>query len=177
MSKSSKTKPADRQTMPYRLNAGVVVFNRSGQVFMGQRIDLGDSPTGWQFPQGGIDDGEEPIDAALRELYEETSVRSISLLTAMPDWVSYDLPDEMLGEALKGKYRGQKQMWYAALFEGEEAEIDIDQPGGGGHRPEFRDWKWVPLPEAPSLVIPFKHDVYRQIAERFADLPAQIERL
>lgn len=176
MTQETPSARPDRENMPYRHNAGVVVFNRAGLVFMGQRIDLGDTPTAWQFPQGGIDKGEEPIDAAIRELYEETSIQSISLLTAMPDWVAYDLPDDMLGTALKGKYRGQKQMWYAALFEGEDDEIDIAHPGGG-HRPEFRDWKWAPLADAPQLVVPFKREVYQKIVNAFSRVPAQIAAL
>lgn len=168
----------DRAAMPYRLNAGVVLFNRDGQVWIGRRAD---HPEGagqiWQMPQGGIDDGEEPVDAAIRELYEETNVSSISLLTAAPDWVQYDLPDEALGIALKGRYRGQKQKWFAALFEGEDAEIDIHQPGGGQHNAEFADWRWENLEKLPELVVPFKREVYLQLVAYFRDIPQKIRAL
>ena len=130
----------DPETLPYRPCAGVVLFNREGKVLVGKRTHAGgDVPNhAWQLPQGGMDEGEEPIDAALRELYEETSVKSVSILTAAPDWIIYDLPDELMGKAFKGKYRGQKQRWFAFLFEGEESEINVLEPAGGEHEAEWR---------------------------------------
>ena len=165
-----------RETLPYRDCAGAVVFNRQGQVFIGRRNDIspdeGDAGA-WQFPQGGMDEGEEPIDAALRELYEETSIRSVEILTAAPDWIFYDLPDELLGAALKRKYRGQRQRWFALLFNGADSEVDVLSPGGG-HRAEFSAWRWEDLEKVPDLVVPFKRDAYRQVAAIFAEIPGQL---
>lgn len=171
---SKKTAAPSRENMPYRRNAGVVLFNPAGQVFIGQRLDKPDVAHSWQFPQGGIDKGEEPIDAALRELYEEISVTSLSVLTAMEDWVRYDLPDAVLGKALKGKYRGQEQMWFAVLFEGSDSEINIATPGGGEHRAEFGDWRWEDLEKVPDLVVPFKRAAYEQVVDAFRDVPHKL---
>ena len=173
-----KSDPVDRSAMPYRACAGVALFNRDGKVLIGRRIDHPeDDPKAWQMPQGGIDKGEEPIDAAIRELYEETNVSSIALLTAAPDWVQYDLPDEALGLALKGKYRGQRQQWFAVLFEGEDDEIDIANPGGGAHRAEFSAWRWEDLERLPDLVVPFKRAVYETLVGYFRDIPDRLSRL
>ncbi|MBU1175052.1 MAG: RNA pyrophosphohydrolase [Alphaproteobacteria bacterium] len=168
----------DRADMPYRPCAGIALFNRDGKVLVGRRIDHPpEDPLAWQMPQGGIDKGEEPVEAAVRELFEETNVSSISLLTAAPDWVQYDLPDEALGRALKGRYRGQRQQWFAALFEGDDKEIDIANPGGGGHRAEFDAWRWEDLDALPNLVVPFKQEAYRRIVGFFQDIPNRIRRL
>ncbi len=169
----------DRTAMPYRLNAGIALFNREGKVWIGRRNDYPEDLGGriWQMPQGGIDKGEEPVDAAIRELHEETNISSISLLTAAPDWVQYDLPDEYLGVALKGKYRGQKQKWFAALFEGEESEIDIEMPDGGRHKAEFNAWRWETLENLPELVVPFKREAYLTIVGFFRDIPDRLARL
>lgn len=173
-----------REKMPYRDCAGVALFNKQGQVFAGNRVDKSGSAVAvggadvmahtWQMPQGGIDKGEDPFDAALRELYEETSVQSVSLLMPAPDWVHYDLPDEVLGKALKGKYRGQRQMWHAMLFEGEDSEIDVKTPGGGKHPAEFDTWRWEELSVLPGLIVPFKRPAYEQIAAWFGELPEKI---
>jgi putative (di)nucleoside polyphosphate hydrolase len=129
------------------------------------------------MPQGGIDEGEEPVDAAIRELFEETNISSISLLTAAPDWLQYDLPDEVLGRALKGRYRGQRQKWFACLFEGEDSEIDIAHPGDGEHKAEFEAWRWETLEKLPDLVVPFKREVYREIVTIFHDIPRKLAQL
>ncbi|OYW58234.1 MAG: RNA pyrophosphohydrolase [Rhizobiales bacterium 12-68-15] len=121
----------------------------------------------WQLPQGGIDKGEKPIDAALRELYEETSIRSVTLLGEVEDWLTYDLPGRIAGEAWRGRYRGQTQRWFAFSFTGDEGEIDILKPGGGKHRPEFVNWDWQSLDRAVELVIPFKRQVYERVARDF----------
>lgn len=165
-----------REDMPYRDCVGVVVFNRQGKVFLGQRQagKSGALDFAWQFPQGGIDAGEEPIDAAIRELYEETSIQSISILTAAPNWITYELPDELLGVALKGKYRGQSQKWFAVLFEGDDGEIDVESPGGGQHPAEFSAWRWGDLDEVIDLAVPFKRDAYGQVVSAFADIPARL---
>lgn len=175
----SRPTPVFREAMPYRRNAGVVLFNRDGKVWIGRRKDYpaDEDHHAWQMPQGGIDEGEEPVDAAIRELFEETNVSSISLLTAAPDWLQYDLPDEELGRALKGKYRGQRQKWFACLFEGEDSEIDIDHPANGQHRAEFEAWRWEDLDKLPELVVPFKREVYREIVAIFRDIPRRLVQL
>jgi putative (di)nucleoside polyphosphate hydrolase len=131
--------------LPYRPCVGLAVFNAQGLVFVGRRLsgpEHVDATHAWQMPQGGIDDDEDPYEAALRELYEETSIRSIRKLGEVGDWLKYDIPRDIVGQAWKGKYRGQKQKWYALRFTGDESEIDIATPGGGEHKPEFVEWRW-----------------------------------
>ena len=120
------------------------------------------------MPQGGIDAGEEPYDAALRELYEETNVRSVALLGEAADWLSYDIPTPLAGLAWKGRYVGQRQKWFAFRFNGDESEIDVEQPGGGKHKPEFGAWRWERLERVPELIVPFKRAVYEQVAKAFS---------
>ena len=156
----------------YRPCVGLALFNPAGLVFIGRRANRNQREHvapghEWQMPQGGIDAGEQPIEAAYRELREETNVASVSLLAEAPDWLSYDLPREIGKEAWRGKYRGQAQKWFAFRFEGDESEIDILNPGGG-HKPEFDAWRWVELAQTPDLIIPFKRDVYREVARLFA---------
>ncbi len=167
----------DLAGMPYRPCVGVALFNREGRVFVGRRRpDKGpeyrDPVFEWQMPQGGIDPGEDPYTAALRELYEETNIRSTALLAEAPEWYRYDLPLDALGKALKGRYRGQTQKWFALRFTGDEAEIDVRAPGGGHHKPEFVDWRWERLENLPDLIIPFKRGVYEQVVRAFAPLVA-----
>jgi putative (di)nucleoside polyphosphate hydrolase len=126
------------------------------------------------MPQGGIDKGETPIEAAWRELYEETSIKSAELVAEAPEWVYYDLPDESLGIALKGKYRGQRQRWFAFRLTGSESEINVTAPGGGAHPAEFDSWRWEELEALPDLIVPFKRDAYREVVRAFADLPKQL---
>ncbi len=170
MSKKARPDPA---RLPYRPNVGIALFNPQGKVWVGKRLDSpGDGEgtgTWWQMPQGGVDEGEELMAAALRELYEETSVRSVSLVAEAPDWLLYDLPPERIGKIWGGKYRGQKQKWFAFRFEGEDSEIDIDRPGGGKHKPEFMAWRWQELATLPDTIVPFKRDVYVRVATIFAE--------
>ncbi|WP_055046762.1 RNA pyrophosphohydrolase [Devosia sp. A16] len=169
-----------REEMPYRDCVGIAVFNAEGLVFVGRRKPEGnpehttvnDSP--WQMPQGGIDKGETPIDAAWRELFEETSIRTADLITEAPEWIYYDLPDEALGIALRGKYRGQRQRWFAFRFTGDEAEINVESPGGGAHPAEFDKWRWERLETLPDLIVPFKRDAYLQVVEAFKHVPAGV---
>lgn len=168
----------DITTLPYRPCVGAAVFNAAGLVFIGRRRSdkMGVSHAGgyaWQMPQGGIDPGEDPLKAALRELYEETSIRSVELLAEAPDWYRYDLPLEVMGRGLKGRYRGQAQKWFAFRFTGDESEINVHAPGGGVHRPEFGDWRWEPLQNLPEMIVPFKRPVYDRVAEAFARFGAQ----
>ena len=155
----------------YRPCVGLAVFNRDGLVFLGRRrmgAETGNSHPAWQMPQGGIDPGETPLQAALRELYEETNIRSVSLLGEADEWFCYDLPAPLAGQAWKGRYRGQTQKWFAFRFEGEESEIDVSKPGGGRHKPEFSGWRWERLERVPELIIPFKRQVYERVASAFA---------
>jgi putative (di)nucleoside polyphosphate hydrolase len=169
-----------REEMPYRDCVGVAVFNRDGLVFIGRRKadpsteDSSEIAAPWQMPQGGIDKGEEPYPAALRELFEETSIRSVELVTEAPEWVYYDLPDEALGVALKGKYRGQRQRWFAFRFLGEDSEIDVEQPGDGAMPAEFDAWRWERLEALPGLIVPFKRDAYLEVIEAFASVPDRV---
>jgi putative (di)nucleoside polyphosphate hydrolase len=119
------------------------------------------------MPQGGVDKGEDTYKAALRELAEETGIRSVEKLGEVPEWLSYDIPRAIVGEAWKGKFRGQTQKWYALRFTGKDAEIDIANPSGG-HKPEFTDWRWETIDKLPALIIPFKRPVYERVIEEFA---------
>jgi putative (di)nucleoside polyphosphate hydrolase len=159
-------------SLPYRPCVGTMVLNRDGLVFIGRRTEGPehvDLTHVWQMPQGGIDEGEEPYPAALRELAEETSIRSVEKLGEIPDWLHYDLPPELVKHAWKGRYRGQKQKWYALAFTGDDSEIDIVHPAGG-HEPEFVEWRWEPMRNLPDLVIPFKRAVYQRVVDAFAHL-------
>jgi putative (di)nucleoside polyphosphate hydrolase len=157
------------QDLPYRRSAGVMLINRDGAVFLGRRKKSREGLVAgheWQMPQGGVDDGEAPYDAARRELYEETSVSSISLIAEAPDWLSYDLPEDARGR-WKGRYRGQTQKWFLMRFEGDEAEINIERPAAGAHAPEFDAWRWERIERVPTLVVPFKRRVYEQVVALF----------
>jgi putative (di)nucleoside polyphosphate hydrolase len=157
--------------VPYRPCAGLTVFNRDGLVFIGRRAsgpEHIDETHVWQMPQGGIDEGEDPSRAALRELYEETDIKSVEKLGEIADWLTYDIPRDIVGEAWGGKYRGQKQKWYALRFTGQDREINVTAPGGGHHAPEFIDWRWVAMRDLPELVVPFKRDIYERVVREFA---------
>ena len=154
--------------LPYRPCVGVVLVNREGLVFGGQRIDGGrvNSPA-WQMPQGGIDEGEKPKDAALRELWEETGVTAdlVEKIAKTEDWLTYDLPDELIGKVWGGKYRGQRQHWFLMRFMGSDSDVDIHTK----HQ-EFRAWKWAELNEIEKLIVPFKRALYRGLVEEFGPL-------
>ena len=161
---------ASFESLPYRPCAGLAVFNRAGRVFIGRRIDGPehvDNIHVWQMPQGGIDPGEDPWPAALRELHEETNISSVEKLGEIKEWLVYDIPREIVGRAWGGRYRGQKQKWYALRFTGEESEIDIAHPAGG-HHPEFVEWQWEPLANLPAMVVPFKRAVYERVVQEFS---------
>jgi putative (di)nucleoside polyphosphate hydrolase len=166
---------ASYESLPYRPCAGLTVFNRAGLVFIGRRAggpEHVDREHAWQMPQGGIDEGEDPYKAALRELHEETNIRSVEKLGEIADWLAYDIPREIAGEAWGGRYRGQTQKWYALRFVGEEREINITNPAGGGHKPEFIDWRWTKMDDLPNLVVPFKRDTYERVLKEFARFAA-----
>lgn len=159
--------------LPYRSGVGVALFNRAGQVLICRRrnrrlrehVAAGHE---WQMPQGGIDDGEDPLAACFRELYEETSVTSVELIGEAPDWFAYDLPEEIAHEAWHGRYAGQRQKWFALRFTGDDTEIDIEAPDGGKHEAEFDAWRWERLERLPELIIPFKRPVYEQVVLAFS---------
>ena len=157
----------------YRPCAGIMLLNKNGLVFVGRRKPKRPeavlSGYEWQMPQGGIDEGEDPLAAAKRELHEETNVTSISLLSEAPDWYFYDLPTEVSKHSWRGKYLGQKQKWFALRFEGQDSEIDIDTPAGHGH-PEFDAWRWEQMDRLPALVVPFKRKVYENVVAAFSHL-------
>jgi putative (di)nucleoside polyphosphate hydrolase len=154
--------------LPYRPCVGIMLINRRGLVWVGRRRPkwAGDGFAHiWQMPQGGITAGESAAAAALRELEEETGVTSVKLLAEAPGWFSYDLPDELMGIALKGRYRGQRQKWFAMRFEGGDAEIDIAPRRG--HKAEFDAWRWADAAELPGLVVPFKRQIYADVVAAF----------
>jgi len=169
-----------REQMPYRDCVGIALFNDKGQVFIGRRKpeddpeDSSERGAPWQMPQGGIDKGESPIDAAHRELFEETNVRSARLLAEAPEWIYYDLPDDALGIALKGKYRGQRQRWFAFLFTGAESEINVLEPANGSYPAEFDAWRWEELERTPDLIVEFKREAYLKVAAAFARIPIEV---
>lgn len=152
----------------YRPNVGIVLFNRDGRVFLGRRasdfVSLGENKNDWlwQLPQGGIDESEDVAAAAFRELKEETGIVTARLLALTPGWVAYDFP----AGYKKKSWRGQRQKWAAMLFEGEDAEIDLQ---ADDHQ-EFNDWRWAALEETPDLIVPFKREVYRELVTAFAPL-------
>jgi putative (di)nucleoside polyphosphate hydrolase len=164
----------DPSDLPYRLCVGIMVLNRTGAVFIGRRSngpEHVDATHAWQMPQGGVDPGEDTWQAALRELYEETNIRSVERLGESAQWLTYDIPRDIIGQAWGGKYRGQKQKWYALRFTGEECEIDPAHPPGG-HAAEFLDWRWEPMANLPALVVPFKRAVYEQVVAEFSRFAA-----
>jgi putative (di)nucleoside polyphosphate hydrolase len=159
------------ESLPYRPCVGVMVLNRDGLVFIGQRMEGPehvDDTHQWQMPQGGVDPGEDTYKAALRELNEETNISSVERLGEVAEWLSYDIPRDIVGLAWKGKYRGQTQKWYALRFTGADDEIDIASPGG--HKAEFSSWRWEPMKNLPGLIIPFKRPVYERVVKEFAAL-------
>ncbi|MEL6435601.1 MAG: RNA pyrophosphohydrolase [Pseudomonadota bacterium] len=165
--------------LPYRPCVGIMVLNSAGKVWAGRRMKEGNTeysgePLLWQMPQGGIDKGEDPLPAAYRELYEETGMRSVSLIEAAPRMVRYDLPSHMIGIGLKGKFRGQEQHWFAMRFDGHDREIQINPPPDG-HQPEFDAWAWKDMASLPDEIVAFKRGVYEEVVAMFghlADVPA-----
>jgi putative (di)nucleoside polyphosphate hydrolase len=163
MSKKSH-KPLPYLDRPYRPGVGLVLLNAEGLAFVAQRIQ----PPGeqaWQFPQGGIDEGEDPRTAVLREMEEEIGTDKAEIIAESDGWIAYDLPPEIADRSWKGRYRGQKQKWFCARFTGGDADINLDT-----EHPEFRAWRWMDLAEVPKLIIPFKRALYDQVAAEFLPL-------
>jgi putative (di)nucleoside polyphosphate hydrolase len=148
---------------PYRRGVGLVLLNAEGLAFTAQRIDSREPA--WQFPQGGIDEGETPRQAALRELEEETGTAKAEIIAETAAWISYDLPREVADACWKGRFRGQTQKWFAARFIGRDSDIDI-----ATRHPEFSRWRWMPLAEVPALIVPFKRDLYEAVVAEFLPL-------
>ena len=154
-------------TLPYRDNVGAVLFNAAGLVLVARRADLPNAegaPGGWQLPQGGMDAGEDPAIAVFRELEEEVGTARAEILAEHPEWLTYDLPDHLIGKALGGKYRGQRQKWFALRFTGVDADIRLDLDP----HPEFDAWRWAPLADLPVLAVEFKRAIYEDLAREFA---------
>jgi putative (di)nucleoside polyphosphate hydrolase len=161
----------DPTTLPYRPCAGVMLINRDGRVFVGQRLDS--TLEAWQMPQGGIDPGEDPLEAAYRELWEETGVgrEHVELVAEAGEELTYDLPDDLIGKVWKGKWRGQRQRWFLFRFIGTDRDVDIATA-----EPEFRAWRWADPADLPELIVPFKRELYRRLLTIFADELASFHR-
>lgn len=151
----------DTAALPYRPCVGVVLANAAGRVFLAERLD---TKGAWQMPQGGIDPGEDPKSAAFRELEEEIGVgpKMVALEAEHPDWLTYDLPDHLIGKVWKGKWRGQKQRWFLMRFHGSDADITLDVA-----HPEFSDWRWGSVAEATKAIVPFKRGIYEAVFSEF----------
>ncbi|MFT8368094.1 RNA pyrophosphohydrolase [Acetobacter papayae] len=166
----SETAPP-ASALPYRPNVGAMIFHPDGRVFIARRTDMpgagGPLSEGtWQCPQGGIDEGEDPAQAVLREVWEETGTHAVHILAEHPEWIAYDLPDHLIGKALGGRYRGQTQKWFALAFTGQDADIRLDT-----HLPaEFDAWMWVDLNTLPARNVGFKKPIYERLARDFAGL-------
>jgi len=150
------SKPVKAADLPYRLGVGLMLLNAKGEVFIGRRIDQ--TVESWQMPQGGIDKGETAEVAALRELGEETGTDKAQILTLLDGDFAYDLPDHLIGVALHGKYRGQKQSWFVLRFTGADSDIDLTR-----HEPEFAEWRWAKVDDLLDIIVPFKRPIYEEV--------------
>ncbi len=155
--------PAEIALLPYRRNVGVMLANRRGEVFVGQRLD--NDQAAWQMPQGGIDKGESPRDAALRELFEETGVAPalVTIEAETEGWLPYELPVDLVPKIWKGRYRGQEQKWFLMRFQGADSDIDI-----ATEHPEFSSWRWLAPDNLVAHIVPFKRKVYERVLAQFA---------
>ena len=148
----------DNKQLPLRIGVGIILLNHRNKVFVGKRID--NPKNFWQMPQGGINQNENFLQAAKRELEEETGIKSIELVKELNGWLGYDLPENLLGKVLEGKYRGQKQKWFIMKFVGKDNEINVKTKN-----PEFLDWKWIEVSKLPSIAVSFKIDLYKKLKE------------
>jgi len=160
MSKKHKTPPLPYDQRPYRPGIGLVLLNARGLTFVAQRIDT--PGNAWQFPQGGIDEGEDPRATALREMEEEIGTNKAEIIAESREWISYDLPPDIADKSWKGRFRGQAQKWFCARFTGTDADINLETA-----HPEFCRWRWMELEEVPPLIIPFKRVLYDKVAAEF----------
>lgn len=150
------------ETLPYRPCVGLMLLNANKHVFVARRIDQ--EIESWQMPQGGIDDGEKPIDAAFREMEEEIGTKQADIIAEASEWLTYDLPPDLVGKALKGKFRGQKQRWFLLRYTGTDEDINLDT-----EHPEFDAWRWVQPSETIDLIVDFKRPLYRGVINAFRD--------
>lgn len=151
----------NRKDLPYRPGIGIMLLNSQNMVLVGRRIDT--TSDAWQMPQGGIDEGEEPREAVMRELEEEVGTNKAEIILESTEWLSYDLPDRLINRIWNGKYRGQTQKWFALRFLGEDTDININTK-----HPEFCEWKWATMVDLPELIVPFKRDIYNKVVEEFS---------
>ncbi|MCC3861640.1 RNA pyrophosphohydrolase [Pseudemcibacter aquimaris] len=151
------------KNLPYRPCAGIMLLNADNKVFVAKRIDT--KVEAWQMPQGGIDEGEDTREAALRELEEETGINNVTIIDEYDGWLTYDLPDELYGKVWKGRYGGQSMKWYVMRFNGQDSDINIETA-----HPEFAEWKWSDMRDLPDMIVPFKRDIYQKLADKFAHL-------
>lgn len=149
--------------LPYRDGVGIMLLNADNLVFVAKRIDM--TSEAWQMPQGGIDAGETPVEAALRELCEETGTDKADIISESKEWLTYDLPEHLIGKLWQGRYRGQRQKWFAMRFTGSDSDINI-----ATEAPEFCEWKWVQMHTLPELIVPFKRKNYEALVEEFSVL-------
>lgn len=149
--------------LPYRSGVGIMLFNRANQVFVAKRIDM--TSEAWQMPQGGIDEGEEPLACARRELKEEIGTNKAELLAEAKGWYYYDLPEDLIPHIWEGKYRGQQQKWFAMRFTGVDEDINIDTK-----EPEFSQWQWIEMERLPDIIVPFKRKLYAALVEEFRNV-------
>ena len=152
-----------RNKLPLRIGVGIILLDDKNNVFVGKRID--NPKNSWQMPQGGVDENEDFLQAAKRELEEETGVKSVKLIKELDGWFKYDLPEYLLGKLWEGKYRGQKQKWFVMKFLGKSSEINVKTKN-----PEFFEWKWIELSKLPNIAVHFKVDIYRKIKEELTSL-------
>ena len=148
----------NNKQLPLRIGVGIILLNHENKVFVGKRID--NPKNFWQMPQGGVNQNENFLQAAKRELEEETGIKSVELVKELNGWLEYDLPENLLGKVLEGKYRGQKQKWFIMKFVGKDNEINVKTKN-----PEFLDWKWIELSKLPSIAVSFKIDLYKKLKE------------
>lgn len=152
-----------KHKLPYRPCAGIMLLNSDNKVFVAKRIDT--LVEAWQMPQGGIDEGEDPKKAAIRELEEETGVKNATIIAEYEEWLSYDLPEELYGKVWKGKYGGQTMKWFVMRYSGKDNDINIET-----ENPEFSEWKWTDIINLPNMIVPFKKDLYQKLADKFSYL-------
>ena len=153
----------NNNNLPLRLGVGIILLNSKNQVFVGKRID--NPRNSWQMPQGGVDKNENFIEAAKRELEEETGIKSVNIIKELNGWFEYDLPNYLLGKLWDGKYKGQKQKWFIMKFLGENNEINVKTKN-----PEFSNWKWIKPEELPNIAVSFKFDIYKKLKEEIDSL-------
>ena len=149
---------SNNKQLPLRTGVGIILLNHENKIFVGKRID--NPKNFWQMPQGGVNQNENFLQAAKRELEEETGIKSVELVKELNEWLGYDLPENLLGKVLEGKYRGQKQKWFIMKFVGKDNEINVKTKN-----PEFLDWKWIGVSELPSIAVSFKVDLYKKLKE------------